>query len=435
MLAALRRCGDTVFVPEEPATRRIRDLAVALTGTVTLAVLVAVRASKINILTTMWAEDGRIFLTDALRDGAGPTLLRGYNGYAHLGARIAAGITAALPAEWGAASLAVLSTLGVGALAVFSARAASSHITAAPARWVYALAIVLLPAAGIEVLGNIANLHWFLLVAAFWAVVWRPAATRHVALACGVVALAMLSDPLAVFLTPLVAWRVVTVTARRDRAVAVAFGLAAVVQGAVVLNTDSSGITPSFKAAIGLLEKRLLVGSVLGVDTTVDFVDAWGMGGVHIVAVLLVAAAGAAWWRWGGDSRALLLLGGVSAVGLFLVSVGLRGSGEDAGVISGIVAGGSRYTVAPALILAGLALVVLQRLDWRALVVPAVLALVVCAIDFRVPTLRNSDLTWARGLTIARTQCRFGLDPTQIPILPVTPDNNWRVDAPCSYLP
>ena len=124
---------------------------------------------------TFWAEDGHQFVADWLHDAGPATLFQGYGGYLHLLPR---GITwlvvEFVPVDaWAFATTAAacVVTGGVAALVfVFS----QDVVAASVARIGLALVVVLTPLAGMEILGNVANVHWYLLYLTPWLLLATP---------------------------------------------------------------------------------------------------------------------------------------------------------------------------------------------------------------------------------------------------------------------
>ncbi len=430
-LATLQGWGAQVFVSEAPRRTSARGVAAGLGGVAALSLLAGWRAAPIAITTTVWAEDGREFLAVAVRDGTPDALFRGYAGYAHVLPRLLAAVAAAVPAANAAFVLAVEACVVVGLLAWFCGIAARGHLRHPLTRATYALCVVLLPVVAIEGLGNIANLHWFLLVAAFWALVWRPSGRAAACVACAVVAAAALSDPLVALFVPLAVWRAVVVTTWRDRAVVIALFVSLAAQVVAVLRTPGEPIVVELDAVPRLFAQRVITGSLTGVRGTVNLVDSFGAAGAWTVAFAVVAAGAALWWKADAPARAITLVGAFAAMALYAVAVGLRG--DSYAIVNGVVASGSRYTIAPALLLVGAGLALIQHAD-RRVVVLGVAVLATWTIDVRSASVRSEDLTWARGIAQARTACRFGQLETDIPTLPLTPTVQWVVHVPCAYV-
>lgn len=122
----------------------------------------------------LWAEDGGVFLQDANWFGLSASLWRPYSGYQHFIPRVIAAAVAELPVDRYAVAMNLLSCLVVGIVAALTFEL-SKHVTSHPVvRGTLASAVVLLPAAPIEVLGNVANLHSYCLWLIPWILLARP---------------------------------------------------------------------------------------------------------------------------------------------------------------------------------------------------------------------------------------------------------------------
>lgn len=117
---------------------------------------------------TLYAEDGSLFLRDALVDPWG-TLFAPYDGYQHLLPRIATNLVAHLfpPEQW-ANAVSMSACLIVGAIAATTWWATSSLPITAGARLGLALIPVLSRVAGIEAIANVSNVHWYCLYLIPW---------------------------------------------------------------------------------------------------------------------------------------------------------------------------------------------------------------------------------------------------------------------------
>ena len=151
-----------------------------------------------DVLDRLWAEDGRVFLSDAERHGLG-SLVYVYGSYLHVVPRVLALAGGVLPLEH-FARFAVLAAAAVtGLLGAFVHAAAADVTGSRRLALIPALALALVPALSTESLGNLANLHWYLVHAAFWALLAGPR-LRHAAVV--VCAAAALSSAIAVLLVP-----------------------------------------------------------------------------------------------------------------------------------------------------------------------------------------------------------------------------------------
>ncbi|PPF67015.1 hypothetical protein C5E16_09990 [Clavibacter michiganensis] len=157
---------------------------------------------------TVWAEDGGRFLPARAQDGFWSTLFAPYDGYLHLWARGIVGAASTwFPLDLFAPVVVALCSLAVGGVAVLVLVCSSSVTTWLPARIALAAVTVLLPVAPVEVLGNAANLHWYLLWGSFWIVLHSPRTWRS-SIGLAVVGLTFaLTEILTLLLAPLVFWR------------------------------------------------------------------------------------------------------------------------------------------------------------------------------------------------------------------------------------
>lgn len=128
---------------------------------------------------TLWAEDARNFLGNAVAQGPIAPLFRVYAGYLHTVPRIIAGLTVTfVPMTQWAHAMALGSCIVAAVVAAtifFCARVVTES-------WALRLALaavtILAPLAAREVLGNTANLHWYFLWLAPWLILYRSRSRR-----------------------------------------------------------------------------------------------------------------------------------------------------------------------------------------------------------------------------------------------------------------
>jgi len=207
-----------------------------------LAVLVAAAALLLRIAhipswDVVYAEDNGVFLVGAL---AHPwDLLAPFGDYLELVPRILGQIASLLPV-WDAARVFAVSGALIAAIcALFTYHASEGYIRSPWLRAMLAAALILLPLAPIEMADNGVASPWYLLAAAFWAVLWRPR-TRAGMLAAGLMAFAAASSEiLAVIFIPLLVIRVIALPRWREHAVTVGFLLGLLVQVPAILSAYS----------------------------------------------------------------------------------------------------------------------------------------------------------------------------------------------------
>ena len=122
---------------------------------------------------TVWAEDGGIFLRDRVALGPVDALLHPYAGYLHLVPRLLVDLAWAQPVEDYAHVLSAGACLVVGALAAVVFVLARDVVPSWPLRVLLAVVPALVPLAPYEISGNVANLHWYMLFAAPWLFSYR----------------------------------------------------------------------------------------------------------------------------------------------------------------------------------------------------------------------------------------------------------------------
>ncbi|MDI3214016.1 hypothetical protein [Arthrobacter sp. AL12] len=150
-----------------------------------IAVLVVAATSFISffrlpqsVLDTVWAEDGPVFLRQAMSGGGPSSIFAPYEGYLHVLPRLfGAVIVRFLPVEDFAVGLAYISCLVVAVVAYLTFHCASALTGNIRVRIAWAAIPVLLSVGPYEILGNTANIHWYLL----WLMPWlllKPVRSR-----------------------------------------------------------------------------------------------------------------------------------------------------------------------------------------------------------------------------------------------------------------
>lgn len=232
-LATGRTRLSSLFSPIDPPTGwQWANPALFVLGTIVMVLRVPADTRFV-----LWAEDGNTFLAQAYDQGGGSVFFAPYAGYMHLIPRVTAWIvrdTVDLPDSGIAMALAAAA---VTSLCLVGAFHWSRGWLSAPAAVVLWLATLLMPASALELALNVADSHWWLMYAAFWALLSRLRGPASVAAASVAVVAAALSDPLTAVLVPLALIRAAGWTTKRDviAPVALLIGLAGqmlVVQGA-----------------------------------------------------------------------------------------------------------------------------------------------------------------------------------------------------------
>ena len=387
-------------------------------------------------LDTLWAEDGRVFLSGSLNDPFLSSLAEPYMGYLLVIPRSLAGLASMLPLGWATFALSLGPAVLVAAVSLYVAFASRSVLPTATSRLVLAAAVVLLPAAGFETLNNTANLQWFLLFGCFWALIHRAGGTVILALECVLIAAIASSAPLAIVFIPMAVGRMLEAPRDALPKLLVLVGVAAV-QAVMVLGHGTQAWSTSDIVELPRLFGLRVVGALLVGDALVE--EVWGVLGWWL-AYLALALLGLflAWAvaRLPVDRRRIFWEALACAVLLFAVPALVRGTEHLAPVGQRFSFAGSRYVVAPMLLLVSMVVIVLQNqagvrgpARW-ARRGAAVLAVLLALSGFLVPNLRSLGPRWSDNVAIATEQCRSGRDRVRIPVAPPDP-TTWFVEVGC----
>lgn len=181
-------------------------------GVVTVLVL-ALRAPF--AMSRLWAEDGSVFLQQASSRGVLRSFGHAYAGYYLFVPRVIGGLASAVPVR----EAALTTWLGVAAVVGWCAATiyveSKRWLTTRPTRLLLAFSIALQPALGLEAIANSATLQYTLLFTSLVALAGmsnnRWSSVNRVA----IVAVTALTTPLALFLAPIAALRVLRSRPRR----------------------------------------------------------------------------------------------------------------------------------------------------------------------------------------------------------------------------
>ncbi|HEY6276149.1 MAG TPA: hypothetical protein VIX86_07435 [Streptosporangiaceae bacterium] len=342
---------------------------------------------------SVWAEDPGVYLPGAL---AHPWhLLQSYGGYLQLVPRLIGQIAALLPIRYASVVFAVSGALVASACGLFAYHASAGHVSSRWLRALLGLSVVLLPVAQLEIADNGVNSIWYLLVALFWAALWRPRTRAGAAVAAVVAFAAAASSSLAFLFAPLFAARAMVVPRRlREHAATAGWALGCLLQILVILTSHLSRLRPHdpFNAVLFYAHEVLL--PALGWHLSwhlrhlAGLTGATAIAGGFIVVVLAVVIATQ-------DRRCRVFVVTAVATGLVFAAVSAAfawgGPGQRVTIT---VEHGARYATVPILLLDAALIVAADayaRRWWpRPQAIAAVAALIVVlaagwATDFRYP--------------------------------------------------
>ena len=399
------------------------------------ALVVLARQGGVAATRTVWAEDGTIFLQQASDAPLPEVVGHTYAGYLHVVPRLLTQPATWLPMSWADTYLAFTAALVAAVLAVTVFLVLGQHISSRPVRIGYAAVLLLVPVSQDEVLANVANLHWWFILAGFWVLLWRPQHAWSSTLGAAVVALAVLSDPLTLLLAPValarVRWKGRWWLHLPEAALAAGGALAIV--GAAVAGEDRD-FEPLVNPVrlVAYYAKNVVVGGVWGARASQDVSSAtlalWAAASLPVLVL-----AGLLVWRVRrrGVARWCLLM----SVVFYVVPVALTGVPAP------------RYALVPVLLLYGAVAVGIDealadraerqvvahrsaRGLWRWAAVALLVPVAVLAWNFR-PTAdeRTGGPYWDPGLARAQAGCTQG----GAAAIPITPDG-WTVSLDCAVV-
>ncbi|HEU0089060.1 MAG TPA: hypothetical protein VFQ77_15665 [Pseudonocardiaceae bacterium] len=356
------------------------------------ALLVLARLVVVGpVLDRVWAEDGAVFWTDAKNSGLGSFGLT-YSGYLHVFPRLVTSVVVLLPEPAVARSVVVAVALTTGVLAALvfaAARALGMNLLwATAAGW----SLALVPRAGVESIGNLANVQWLFLACLAWLSV-TVFASRALQVAAAVVAgLTALSTPLAVLVVPALVivhgWR----GALRHPVTAPLLTGLAIQALAIIAAPESPFANPAVRhpgLRLGVIYS--LAAQVLPLPPAAPAIAPVLVVAALVLAIVVVAST--------LPARRAPFLGLVLTAALLLGTVA---------VLNGWAP--PRYWVAPTALVVGAAGLWLTRRVWWAQTVALAVAVAVAGTGFPADPYRLSGPSWAAQAQAYRTGCAHG-DP------------------------
>lgn len=239
-----RALGELFPEPPQPANRtwswRTLSIAVqvAAVGIATVVMLLRIPL-RLPSWDTIYAEDYFVFLTQALQKHW--NIFIGYNSDWQFVPRVIAQVVVYLPITQASRAFAVAGALVAACCALFIYHASAGHIRSAWLRTLLAAALVLLPAAPMEIIDSGVNSVWYLMPAAFWALLWRPRTRTAMAVTLVLAFSAAASNSLCFLFLPLVAARLYVLRRPRDHAVTIGWLAGCLAQVPFIISAYQSG--------------------------------------------------------------------------------------------------------------------------------------------------------------------------------------------------
>ena len=368
------------------------QVAVVALGTLVMLARIGGRPAWDSI----WAEDRGIYLPGAL---AHPWhLLQSYGGYLQLVPRLIGQAAALVPVRHASVAFAVGGALVASACGLFAYHASAGHISSRWLRALLGLSVVLLPVAQLEIADNGVNSIWYLLVALFWAALWRPPTRAGAGVAAVAAFAAAASTSLALLFAPLFAARAIVVPRRvREHAATAGWALGSLVQVLVIATSHQSRLRPHNPVNAVQYYAHEVVLPALGWHISWQLRDIAGLAGATALMggfIFVVLAAAVA--TQPGRCRVFVVTAVAAGLVFTAITSALAWGGPGQRVTVGMEHG-ARYATLPILLLDASLIVAADgyaRRWWpRPKAIAAVAALIAVlaagwATDFRYPVRR-----------------------------------------------
>ncbi|HET7127697.1 MAG TPA: hypothetical protein VFJ93_01315 [Gaiellaceae bacterium] len=441
-MASLTDVTDAEGTNVHAIPRAAQVVAVGAALTV-VTVLELVRQRGVPVWNSLWAEDGRVFLSDALRDFPG-TFLAQNGGYVHVVPRSVAGIVTLVPITDAAAGMAIGAAAVIGLVAGFVYLASAELIRSRAARLALAATVAFVPVPGTELLANTTNLHFYLLFGCFWALVWQSETLLAVTSRSAMAAAAALSDPLCVLFLPLAVVGPAVRRTRRSLTVSCLYGAALLVQVAIIAGGTRPERNWGFRlgALPDIFSLRVAGGLVVGDRFLRDAWEAYGRGFAYGALVLVATVVAALAIR--SDRRGILfVLIALGYAGLFFcVQLFGRGTGGMDPEWHGFQLNGARYILLPFFLVTAVILVLADRVagtrpgrSSRVIQSGTLLwVMVLVAANFSVTTDRSRGPRWDHELALARRVCAKTPRHAANVLVAPAPPRVWYATIPCTRL-
>jgi hypothetical protein len=307
-------------------------------------VLQLLRSTRTPVWDDVWAEDGRYFYGNARLRPWHSTLFQPLAGYLQVVPRGWSIIAAQFPVADAAVLISVSAALSASVLSVYVFAASRGVLPQAWQRYAVAALVAVHPAASWEVNAALNNVHWFLIIAAFWACLseggnrWRTGADVVV------VVLSTLSDALTGLWLP-----IVLVRAYRGRGssrwVASALVISLVLQYVLAVHGAHTQNYPrEYRAWPEAFAFRLAGSLLVGENWNSRLFAAHGAAWALIAAVVVLALMAFALVRLRGRDRNLVAVCALWAVFFFASALVFRG-GAEGFLIKPVRSIGSRYVI------------------------------------------------------------------------------------------
>jgi hypothetical protein len=166
------------------------------------------------------------------------------HGYVQVVPHVIAQLATYVPLSRVSVLFAVSGAVIAAACGLYVFHASAGHIQSVALRALLGAAIVLLPIAPLEIADNALGAPWYMLLALFWGVLWRPRTLAGTTVTAVLAFATAASTTIAVLYAPLLALRLFALRRPREHAVTAGWLAGCLVQLPVVLSSYSGGRSP-----------------------------------------------------------------------------------------------------------------------------------------------------------------------------------------------
>jgi len=448
-LRALRaHLDDSLFPAARQVASTLRGWEFVVLAAALLALVVVLQLARLGwsaSLNSLWAEDGPIYMQEALTQDFWHAIVSTYATYLVLVPRLIAEAASLAPLREVPAAVSILSALVVGlsGLAVWIASAA--HLPSPYLRGALVALTVLSPVAGLESIDSAAYVPWYMLFASFWLLLWRPATLRGATAGGLFILLTGLSTPGLWFFAPLAGLRALAIRGRRDLILVGAYAVGAAVQIPVLAFTDETAVEPLWTGDIWTtFLQRIVDGAPLGLRLGGNAWTHLGWPFLIVLTVCLVAALAVGFRRAAPGARYLAAIAIPTSLAMFVVSLYQRAVGAQMVWPEQVWnASGGRYAIVPALLLVSAGLVLLESAQrrrsaasrrlppWPSLAVVALLAVAIATSFWSRDLAVRGTPPWDAALDHAEATCAGGGETSAA--LPTSPPG-FGISIPCDQV-
>jgi hypothetical protein len=220
----------------------LASVALQVGGIVLGAGLLLLRIPGLPPWDSLYLDDYGTFFVRALEHPW--QLFSPQHGYVQVLPHVIAQLATYVPLSRVPEVFALSGALIASACGLYVFHASAGHIQSVTLRGLLGTAIVLLPIAPLEIADNTLGAPWYMLLALFWGVLWRPRTRTGTAVTAVLAFATAASTSIAVLFAPLLAIRVYTLRRPREHAVTAGWLAGCLSQLPVIISSYSGGKSP-----------------------------------------------------------------------------------------------------------------------------------------------------------------------------------------------